>query len=88
MTPEGFWARVDKSARPDGCWLWTGRAQRGYGVWRTTRGRGRRTVHRAHHFAWELVNGPVPDGLWVLHHCDNPPCIKAEPDDQLSAGLA
>jgi hypothetical protein len=26
--------------------------------------------------AWEAVNGRVPDGLWVLHHCDNPPCVN------------
>jgi hypothetical protein len=26
--------------------------------------------------AWEIANGPVPAGLWVLHHCDNPPCVN------------
>lgn len=25
---------------------------------------------------WEIVNGPVPDGLFVCHHCDNPPCVR------------
>jgi len=23
---------------------------------------------------WEEANGPIPDGMGVLHHCDNPPC--------------
>ena len=26
--------------------------------------------------AWMLVNGPIPDGLLILHHCDNPPCCN------------
>ncbi len=35
----------------------------------------RRTVY-AHRQAWEDSFGPVPDGMHVLHHCDNPPCIE------------
>jgi len=30
----------------------------------------------AHRVTWEIVNGPIPDGLLVLHHCDNPPCTN------------
>ena len=30
----------------------------------------------AHRAAWEDENGPIPDGLFVLHHCDNPPCSE------------
>lgn len=32
-------------------------------------------VHRE---AWEKVNGPIPNGLLVCHHCDNPPCREPE----------
>lgn len=32
----------------------------------------------AHRFAYEQVNGPIPDGLWVLHRCDNRPCVRAD----------
>lgn len=31
---------------------------------------------RSHRAAWELTHGPVPDGLFVLHRCDNPPCCN------------
>jgi hypothetical protein len=54
------------------CWEWSGaRLPRGYGVIR---------VHgeqmKAHRYAWQLFCGPIPDGLWVLHRCDNPPCVN------------
>jgi hypothetical protein len=31
-----------------------------------------------HRVAWAVVNGPILDGLQVLHKCDNPPCINVE----------
>lgn len=30
----------------------------------------------AHRQAWETANGPIPDGMQVLHHCDVPLCIE------------
>lgn len=49
------------------------RLPRGYGV----RSEGRRSV-LAHRRAWELAHGAIPDGMWVLHRCDNPPCINPD----------
>lgn len=68
--PDRFWDRVDRSG---GCWIWTkGRSKHGYGELRLL---GKH--HLAHRVAWELANGvPIPDGLDVLHKCDNPPCCN------------
>lgn len=56
-----------------GCCKWTGEIFKkgGYGKlkWHC------RTV-QAHCVAWELVAGPVPDGMQVLHVCDDPPCVR------------
>lgn len=69
---ERFWARTRFT--PAGCLEWTaGKAVRGgYGMFYDDDTRPR----RAHKVAWELVNGPVPDGLSVLHRCDNPACVR------------
>lgn len=70
-----FWARV---AKGDGCWLWTGRVNRdGYGTIKNTRG-ARPVMIMAHRFAWEAARGQIPAGLFVLHHCDNPPCVRPD----------
>ncbi len=68
---ERFYAHVDRGGDED-CWLWKAyRNSDGYGVMR----RGQRTEH-AHRVAWEIASGPVPNGIHVLHHCDNPPCVN------------
>lgn len=64
----------DRVGGPDACWLWTaGRDRYGYGQMRLVR--PRRLVG-AHRVAWELANGPIPDGMCVCHHCDTPACVN------------
>jgi hypothetical protein len=81
---ERFWEKVSKDGpvpahRPDlgPCWLWTGginRQRGGYGMFALRKG----VIRRSHRIAWELASGADPGGLWVLHHCDNPPCVRPE----------
>jgi hypothetical protein len=76
-TEERFWAKVDRSGGPDACWLWTAgtfRLRNGYGKFGADPAASR-TVY-AHRFAYELSHGPIPPGLLVCHHCDNPPCCN------------
>lgn len=35
-------------------------------------------MRQVHRVAWTIVNGPIPDGLCVLHSCDNPPCVNVD----------
>lgn len=56
------------------CLEWSGyRDRKGYGQLRHA-GRTR----FAHRVAWSAANGPIPDGLCVLHRCDNPSCVRAD----------
>jgi hypothetical protein len=56
----------------DECWGWLGfKSGDGYGKMRT---RGKAV--RAHRVSYQLHVGPIPDGLSVLHHCDNPGCVN------------
>lgn len=75
--PRRFWAKVDRNGD---CWVWMGcRSRGGYGKFGVD---GSRWAP-AHRVAHELAIGPIPDGLDVLHRCDNPPCVRP---DHLLAG--
>jgi hypothetical protein len=55
-----------------GCWLWHREHHRfGYG---TINAFGKKQM--AHRVAWQLFQGPIPDGLFVCHRCDNPGCVN------------
>lgn len=64
-----FWVKVDTSGD---CWLWM--SQRGdFGYGRFWNGEYQEQAHR---WAYRTFVGPIPDGLWVLHHCDTPACVR------------
>lgn len=71
---EKFWVLVDVS---DGCWEWKGiRNRGGYGVVVRYDENGKRKHLMAHRFAHMITKGPIPQGLLVLHRCDNPACVR------------
>lgn len=66
-----FWSKVKKNNDPKLCWEWQAGLIVGYGAF-WLRGK----TCKAHRVAWELTNGGIPDGLCVLHECDNPKCVN------------
>ena len=68
---ERFWSMVKKDG-PDSCWEWQGYILRdGYGAFHF---QGKRVT--ASRFAWILAFGEIPQGMCVLHKCDNPACVN------------
>ena len=57
----------------NGCWNWIGATTKGYGHLGIN---GK--FYLAHRLMWEQVNGKIPEGLWVLHKCDNRKCINPD----------
>lgn len=64
-----FWSKVNKS---DGCWEWNASTfDDGYGCfWAAGRN------WRAHRVAYELLVGPIPDGVMLDHECFNHACVS------------
>lgn len=75
-----FMMRVDMKSERE-CWNWQGGAMNvgrshkpgnGHGQWRNEAGQHELT-HRA---SWRLFIGPITNGAYVLHKCDNPLCVN------------
>lgn len=69
----------------EGCWVWTGSADtKGYGMLGTpdytrprfANGKPRYRFDRAHRLSYQIHFGPIPDGVFVCHTCDNPSCVN------------
>ena|ERR1019366_8223921 len=57
---------------PGGCRIWIGaKTKKGYGSFHY---KGKTT--QAHRVSWIENNGPIQDGMCVLHKCDVPGCIN------------
>ena len=56
-----------------GCWEWRKTSRAGYGLFY----KGNR-YYAAHRISYETFVGPIPEGLHILHSCDNPGCINPD----------
>lgn len=73
---ERFWSKVDKSAGPDGCWIWRGAIKpNGYGKVSIGAAKASRWYY-THRIAYAMHNVTDPADLFVCHHCDNPVCCN------------
>jgi len=68
---EKFWNGVEKT---EGCW----ERKYGRGPYGHSRFGQRPNRVLAHRFSWEYHNGPIPEGLFVLHRCDNGACVRPD----------
>ena len=76
-TEQRFFEKV-KVVDDEQCWEWKGaKSPRGYGSFFVKKDHdGKKTYKRAHRLSYELKNGEIPDGMYVLHSCDNPSCVN------------
>lgn len=76
MRPENRVSRFWSAIEPDtngGCWLWSGHTINGYGSIAVNG-----VQMGAHRMAWELLRGPIQDGLCALHKCDVRACVNPD----------
>lgn len=61
-----------------GCWEWTATKNlQGYGVVGMYIG-GRPVALQTHRLQWMHTHGEIPDGMVVMHICDNPKCLNPD----------
>lgn len=81
--------RIERNSIPEpnsGCWIWLGAASRGnkkragYGVMTVGRRswQGKDRIDRAHRVSYRVHKGEIPEGLHVLHSCDNTLCVNPD----------
>ncbi len=78
-----FWKNVHR-ASGDACWEWkatrkmhtacSARGGTGYGHFMVSDAKR----VQAHRYSYELHFGPIPEGMFVMHKCDNPPCVRPD----------
>lgn len=58
----------------NGCWVWSkSKDGRGYGMFQAEK-----INWKAHRYSYAFYIGPIPDGHFVCHKCDNPSCVNPD----------
>jgi transposase len=72
---ESVKARIaEKTIKENDCLVWIGcRTQAGYGLLSVNS-----KAQYVHRLTWRIANGPIPEGMCICHHCDNPPCVNVD----------
>jgi hypothetical protein len=69
-----FWGNIKRDDEGNKCWEWKGRVNDyGYG---TLSFAG--TTVLAHRLSYVIENDDIPNNLYILHRCDNPPCCRPD----------
>lgn len=68
-TTERFWSKVNKT---DDCWTWTG------GRTFCVQTRPKQVVVYPYRYAYELLHGPIAEGVWLRRECATPQCVRPE----------
>ena len=63
--PQSFWRQIRED--DNGCWLWSGKTQRGYAHYRG---------QAAHRYVYLCLIGAPADGLDLHHLCKNTLCVN------------
>jgi hypothetical protein len=65
-----FWSKVNLKG-PNECWEWKANLRKGYGMFRISN-----KIVSAHRVSWTMLRGDIPEGLLVLHKCNNEKCVN------------
>lgn len=78
---DNFWGKVKKVE--SGCWEWQGGKGQGYGQAVSHDYPYRKMAHR---YSYELLVGPIPEGLVIDHLCRNRSCVNPEHLEAVTVG--
>ena len=71
-----FYESFDRGKSEADCWNWTGSCSSNGKAYGQIKVFGK--MVSAHRFSYELHNGPIPQGMSILHSCDNKKCVNPE----------
>lgn len=79
---ERFWQKTDTTRKEilspnvnTPCWIWIAQKSR-FGYGKLSDSKGKKLF--PHRVSWEIHNGPIPAGKFVLHKCDVRLCVRPD----------